>query len=169
MRKGAVFINITLQIARPEDARQIWEMQVRAFEPLLLKYRDYDTNPAAETLDRVLSRVTAESSVCYWIIEDGVKCGMLRVRDLKDGVYRVGPLFVEAASRGRGVAQAAMRQAEKLYPRAVKWQLDTIAEEEGNCRLYEKLGYRRCGSPRRINERMTLVDYEKDGNEGAGN
>lgn len=34
-------------------------------------------------------------------------------------------------------------------------------EEKGNCRLYEKLGYRDTGKREIVNERMTLIYYEK--------
>ena len=40
--------------------------------------------------------------------------------------------------------------------------LDTILQEEGNCYLYEKLGYKRTGKIEHINERMDIVYYEKN-------
>jgi len=39
--------------------------------------------------------------------------------------------------------------------------LDTILEEAGNCHLYEKIGYMKTGKTEVINEKMTLVFYEK--------
>lgn len=42
------------------------------------------------------------------------------------------------------------------------WELDTILQEPKNCHLYEKLGYRQTGKKRVINERLTLVFYEKN-------
>jgi hypothetical protein len=53
-----------------------------------------------------------------------------------------------------------MTMLEGMYT-GVTWELNTILEETGNCRLYEKLGYRRTGEYERINERMTLVYYRK--------
>ena len=35
-------------------------------------------------------------------------------------------------------------------------------QEEGNCHLYEKLGYYRTGHTEKINDVMTLVFYRKD-------
>ncbi len=40
--------------------------------------------------------------------------------------------------------------------------VETVLQEEGNLRLYEKLGYRRTGRVEHVNERMDLVFYEKD-------
>ncbi len=35
----------------------IHEMQINSFMPLLEKYQDYDTNPANEPLERVITRL----------------------------------------------------------------------------------------------------------------
>lgn len=41
------------------------------------------------------------------------------------------------------------------------WELETILQEEKNCYLYEKMGYNQTGKTKMINERLTLVFYEK--------
>ena len=65
------------------------------------------------------------------------------------------------AYRRRGYAQQAIAEAERIHGKT-HWSLDTILQEEGNCFLYEKLGYRRTGKAKQINEKMTLIYYEKD-------
>ena len=40
-------MEIKLRRASMEDAETIWKMQLEAFAPLLEKYRDFDTSPAA--------------------------------------------------------------------------------------------------------------------------
>lgn len=50
---------------------------------------------------------------------------------------------------------------ERRYTPAHGWELDTILEEAGNCHLYEKVGYRKTGRLQKMNDRMTLVFYEK--------
>jgi GNAT superfamily N-acetyltransferase len=62
--------------------------------------------------------------------------------------------------RGKGYAQLAMLEAERIHG-ASHWELGTILEEKGNCYLYEKMGYHQTGSRTVINEKMTIVDYEK--------
>lgn len=52
--------------------------------------------------------------------------------------------------------------AEALYPSALRWELDTILQEEKLCHLYEKMGYRQNGRTEEIKENMTLVFYAKD-------
>ena len=63
--------------------------------------------------------------------------------------------------RGKGYAQRAIQEAEKIYG-PDNWCLDTILQEEGNLHLYEKLGYHQTGQVEHINDRMDIVFYEKD-------
>lgn len=56
--------------------------------------------------------------------------------------------------------QKAIRLCEKLHGED-NWELDTILQEPKNCYLYEKLGYRQTGKTEVVNDRLTLVSYEK--------
>lgn len=151
---------ITLRLASAADAARIHAMQVRAFWPLYEKYRDTETSPATETVERVLGRI-CDPATKYWFIDcDGSPVGAIRVQS-KNDVCRISPLFILPEYQGQGIAQQAMLLAERALPDAVKWTLDTILEERGNCHLYEKMGYVRVGQPKKINDRMTLIDYEK--------
>ena len=61
----------------------------------------------------------------------------------------------------KGLAQKTFEKIEQLHG-SDNWMLDTILQEEGNCYLYEKLGYKRTGKIENINERMDIVYYEKN-------
>ena len=63
--------------------------------------------------------------------------------------------------RNKGLAQKTFEEIEKIHG-GDNWMLDTILQEEGNCYLYEKLGYKRTGETEKINERMDIVYYEKN-------
>lgn len=80
----------------------------------------------------------------------------------EDGKYKfLSPIFIMKEFRGRGYAQQAIQLAEEIHGSS-NWELDTIIQEEGNCHLYEKLGYRQTGEVKVVNERMTLVFYHKE-------
>lgn len=154
-------MDIELLRASMEDAQLIWEMQLEAFRELLEKYRDYDTNPGNEPLEKVQWRLSLPATHFYLIRVGGENAGAIRVIDHRDGgVKKISPLFVLPAYRGCGVAQAAIRQAERIHGDG-NWRLDTILEEKGNCHLYEKMGYVRTGETKVINDRLTLVFYAK--------
>lgn len=153
---------VTLQRADASDAEQILQMQKASFAPLLERYQDYDLNPANETADRVRARLMQKETYYYFIVVNGEAVGAIRIVDAKDGSRkRISPLFVLPQHQNRGYAQAAIREAERLHG-AENWELSTIMQEQGNCHLYEKMGFHRTGAPQIVSERMTLVQYEKD-------
>lgn len=152
---------ITLKKACVADAEQIWKMQVKSFSALLEKYQDFETNPASEPLQKIIERLLQPFTYYYWIMEEDTAVGAIRVVDQKDGTRkRISPIFILPQYRGNGYAKAAIQRAESIHG-AENWSLDTILQEAGLCRLYEKLGYRDTGKREPINERMTLIFYEK--------
>jgi hypothetical protein len=62
--------------------------------------------------------------------------------------------------RNNGYAQKAMKLDEEIHGNS-NWALDTILQEEGNCYLYEKMGYQKTKKSEKINDRMTLVFNRK--------
>lgn len=152
---------IRLLRANADDAELIWTMQKIAFAELLEKYGDYQTSPANEPLEKTVKRLNSPSTYYYFICVDGENVGAIRVIDKKCGENkRISPIFIMPAYRGKGYAYAAIRAVEAIHG-ANRWELDTILQEEGNCRLYERAGYRKTDKMQRVNDKMTLVFYEK--------
>ena len=155
--------SISLRRAGIEHANQIWKMQVEAFSKLYEKYQDTETSPATESIEKVIMRLQQPFTYYYFIEYDGEVVGAIRVVDKKEvgKAKRISPIFIMEQYRNRGLAQLAMEEAERLHG-SDNWELDTILEEEGNCYLYEKMGYRKTGKIEKINERMTIVFYRKE-------
>lgn len=149
-----------LKKASLEDAEQLHEMQRRSFSQLLQKYQDYETNPAAESLEKTIERLQRVGSDYYYIMVNGEKAGAIRAQRQEAECYRIG-LYVLPEYQGNRYAQQALSAIEELYPFAKSWNLDTIKQEPKLCHLYEKMGYRRTGKENTIKEGMTLVFYEK--------
>lgn len=151
-----------LKRASVNDAETIWHMQKEAFAELLDKYRDYDISPANEPVERIKERLLQPYTYFYYIVEDNNTVGAVRIVDMKDGSRkRISPIFIMEEFRNRGYAQRAIAEAENIHGHN-GWELDTILQEKGNCYLYEKMGYRKTGQTKAINERMTIVYYEKN-------
>ena len=150
---------ITLTRTAVAEAEELHRMQVCAFAPLLKKYKDTDTNPAAETLEKVQRRLATWD--IYWILQGAVKIGSFRVLQREDKTCFLSALFLLPKYQGHGFAQQAVQLAEKNYPAAKCWQLDTIREELKLLHLYTKLGYRLTSVERKINPSMTLVGLDK--------
>ena len=75
---------VTLRPARREEIPKIWQMQLKAFEGLLEKYQDYDTNPAAESMEKIVRRFEMEGSTYYLIMAGMEEVGVIRIVDKKD-------------------------------------------------------------------------------------
>ena len=145
-----------------EDLELIREMQKEAFRSLLERYQDHDTNPTNETMERITWKLQQPDSYFYRIEVDGETVGAIRVVDSGNGSRkRISPLFILPRYRGKGYAQAAILEAEKRHG-SHNWELGTILQEAGNCYLYEKMGYRQTSRRTVINDKMTIVGYEKD-------
>lgn len=152
---------VQLVRASADDTIEIHAMQIEAFAGLLETYQDYDTSPGAESVEKVRARLEQGWTYFYFIIADGEKIGAIRVVDPKNGdAKRISPLFIQPAYRNRGYAQQAIREAERLHG-SENWSLGTIKQEKGNCHLYEKMGYHLSGTETIVNDKMTIIGYEK--------
>ena len=147
---------------REQDIDAVFAIQQAAYRPLYEKYRDDATNPYMETKETVFRKYTHPLTKGYVFIVDGAIVGAVRIyADQETGRGKVSALGVLPEYQGRGIAQQALLHIEMLHPEVSHWSLDTILQEEGNCHLYEKLGYVRTGNTEAINDRLTLVFYEK--------
>ena len=155
-------MKIELIRASLKDAKEIWEMQVKSFKNLLDKYQDFETNPASETISNVEMRLKQNFTFFYFIFIDNKKVGAIRVVDYKEKNKnkRISPLFILPEYRNKGIAQSVIKICEEIHGNT-NWELSTILEEKGNCYLYEKLGYHPTGKTQVINDRLTLIFYEK--------
>ena len=155
-------MELKLSRAKVSEAEVIFNLQHEAFLPLLEKYKDYDTNPANESIEKVVARIMNPRRAYYMIRYNEVPVGAIGVRwDETESHYWISPIFVISAYQGLGIAQQTINTVESMYPMAETWELATILEETRNCYLYEKIGYRTTGATKRLNEFATLVFYQK--------
>lgn len=155
-------ISVELKKFEPGDLERVFEIQLSAYKPLYEKYRDDDMSPYMESAETLLRKYTRPGTVGYIFLEDGEAVGAVRIiLDAERKSGRVSALGVLPRCQGRGIAQKALLEIETVHSEVENWYLDTILQEEGNCRLYEKLGYRKTGKYEEIKENMTIVFYEK--------
>ncbi len=155
-------MEVTLFRANIDDAKEIHAMQVEVFKELLEKYQDFGTSPGNENIEKVEARLKQNFSFYYFICIGQQKVGAVRIVDKKEAGKnkRISPIFILPEFQGKGIAQKAIRLCEELHGNG-NWELDTILQEPKNCHLYEKMGYRQTGKTEVVNERLTLVFYEK--------
>lgn len=156
-------MEVKLIPAKLEDLNTILQMQIEAFSELYAKYQDTETSPATEKYEDILFRFNQPETTYYFIMAGSQNVGVIRVVDRKDGITqkRISPIFIMPEFRNKGYAQKAIAEAERIHG-TTNWKLDTILQEQGNCYLYEKLGYKTTGKTEIVNDKLNLVFYEKD-------
>ena len=155
-------MEVKLVRANVADAKELHAMQVKSFMELLEKYQDFDTSPANESVEKVEARLKQDFTYFYFIYIGLQKAGAIRIVDKKESgkKKRISPLFILPEFQGQGIAQRAIQLCEEIHGNE-EWELETILQEQKNCHLYEKMGYQQNGKTEIINEKLTLVCYQK--------
>lgn len=154
-------MDVRLEKATENDAQSILDIQVQAFKPLLAKYKDHETNPAHETIEKVLKRINRPDGGFYKVIAGNKFVGAICIYCKEQTKFWISPMFILPAYQGKGVAQKVINIVEEMFPQAITWELATIMEEERNCYLYEKMGYDKTGVSKKLNDNTTLIYYKK--------
>ena len=112
-------------------------------------------------MERVRQKLAQPQTRYYFILLGRRAIGAIRVvlPSRPDWRKVISPLYILAPWRNRGFAQQAVWAAEAKYG-ADGWALDTILEEPGSCTCTRS--WATGASVRRVNARMTIVDYEKN-------
>lgn len=156
-------MNLVLRKADANDLMLILELQIEAFQELLHKYQDYDTNPGNEAIEDIKRRYGRPYTDYLLIDYEDHTVGAVRlVKHVEDKIIRISPIFIHPDYQGKGITQKTFKIIEETYDWVNTFQLDTILEEEKLCYLYEKLGYKKTGHYEKLKEDMTIVYYEKE-------
>ena len=155
-------MEVRLEKAELSDLPTLHAMQVTAFQELLEKYQDFDTNPANEDISKIEARFRQDFTCYYFICLGSRKVGAIRIIDKKNAEESkwISPLFILPEFQGRGIAQQAIRLCEEIHGKD-GWELATILQERKNCYLYEKMGYVKTDHRVAINKKLTLIYYKK--------
>lgn len=75
---------VTLEKATEIDAAVLFQMQIDSFSPLLNKYKDYETNPANESIEKTILRINNPNNNFYKMIIDSNLVGAICISQKKD-------------------------------------------------------------------------------------
>jgi hypothetical protein len=155
-------MNVKLVKAKEEDLVLIHEMQIKAFEELLVKYQDFDTNPGAESIDKIIERFRQNLTTYLLIFFKEQAVGAIRILYWKESMrVRISPMFILPQFQGKKIGQKSIFELENMYSKVKIWELDTIVQESQLCYFYEKLGYKDTGKRDNIKMGMDIVYYRK--------
>lgn len=161
--KTELSINVKLEEAREDELGEMLKLQVESFMPLYEKYHD-EGSPAIETVDRLKARVSPERKY-YFIVYYGMRVGGINLAKKPNDESNprpmyICPLFITPKFQNKGIGAVAIRKAFEMFPDTRVWKLSTLLQEPRDLHFYEKLGFKRIGEPKPVNELLTLVDYE---------
>ncbi|MDR2808862.1 MAG: hypothetical protein LBB43_07655 [Spirochaetaceae bacterium] len=75
-----------------ENAKEIHQMQIITFRPLLEKYQDFGSNPGNEKIEKTIGRLKETITDYYIIKSNDNSVGGIRIRRYKEGnLCKVGP------------------------------------------------------------------------------
>ena len=141
------------------EAYELLKIQREAFYSDLMKYKDYDTNPATESLEYFLFRM--QNSLHYSIfVEDKLAGGICIVIQTYTHYY-LSSIFLSSRFQNKGLGSKIVQELERRFPHVRKWSLHTPKDDHRNRHFYEKLGFKKTGKEP-INQYLTLINYEKN-------
>ncbi|MBL4953084.1 GNAT family N-acetyltransferase [Neobacillus sp. OS1-32] len=152
-------MDIKIARTKMKEAAPLLKIQKQAFQADLKKYRDYDSSPAAESLDFFIYRMG--HSLHYTVYLDGKMAGGICLVKISDDHFRLFRVFLSPEFQNKGLGTRILKMLEKQYPEVTKWSLDTPKDHARNRRFYEKFGYQQTGEFK-VNNRLTLIEYEKN-------
>ncbi|MCL2050923.1 MAG: GNAT family N-acetyltransferase [Lachnospiraceae bacterium] len=155
-------MNVELIKADLTDSIKILEMQKICFAPHLERYHDYDTSPANSCLERI--RWQVENENFFKIYSDDIWVGSINIKKQDMETYKLYIINILPEYQGKKIGQTAIKLAEAIFTDAKKWMVETIEDMYRERRLYEKLGYKFTGKREKINDKLTVVFYEKEVN-----
>lgn len=120
-------MKITLEKATESDAAVLFQMQIDSFSPLLHKYKDYETNPANESIEKTIFRINNPSSNFYKIIIDSRLVGAICISQ-KELPYKfwISPMFIHPIYQGKGIAQKVLILIEGMFSKAQCFQKHNV-------------------------------------------
>lgn len=136
-----------------------YQMHFKGFLPTFINYRD-KINPIFCTYAKFKKYFNNKNMYMYFITLGELYVGQIWILQ-KEEVCKLVRIFVLSKFQNKGIATQAILQAEQIFNHQNHWWLDTIKQEQNNCHLYEKLGYKPNGKEKVINKHMTIIEYEK--------
>lgn len=150
-------MKINICRATTEDAKEILELQKRAYLSEARITNDYTIPPLTQTIESMLS----DFSRCVFLkaVEEGKILGSVKGYE-ENGTCYIGRLIVDDEYQNRGIGTALLRSIEKEFSDVTRFELFTGKKSEKNLYLYHKNGYHILREEG-LNEKTSIVFMEK--------
>jgi predicted N-acetyltransferase YhbS len=148
-----------ITLAEPADAEAILRLQRLAYQGEAELYQDWNIPPLLESLaglraefgrQRILKAIGGQPTQLV---------GSVRVQ-VGHGACLLGRLIVHPDFQGCGIGGQLVREAERQFPEARRFELFTGHRSARNLAIYQHLGYAPCREER-LSDQVTLIFLQK--------
>lgn len=155
-------MSVTISPAREDDAERILKLQYLCYQSEAELYGDYNIEPLTQSLDELRGELAGGCVLVARLGEEVV--GSVRGSVGADGAAVIGKLIVHPRMQRHGLGGRLLSAIEErlaVEGRAKRYRLFTGHRNDGNLRLYRRLGYQAV-STEQVSHRLSLVTLEKD-------
>ena len=105
--------NILLILAKTGDEKIIHSMKYSSFLPLYDRYKDDETSPVKESIEKVIAQLKSDNTDYYIITINSKPIGAIRIVD--DGyennehIYRISPIFIIPEYQNYGIGYCIIK------------------------------------------------------------
>ena len=149
-----------IEQAKREDAAEILQLQRIAYQSEAEIYQDWTIPPLTESLEDALAAFDREVFLKVFIDKDSRRIiGSVRAHLGEDTCF-IGRLIVHPDFQRKGIGSAMLRELERIFPQAHRFELWTGKKSTGNLLFYRKLGF----SPFReqqLSDNLAVIFLEK--------
>lgn len=153
-------MNLTIERAVPEDAKELIQIQNAAFWD---DFQRYGECPGYGKTQEKMLRVI-NNAFTFKIMANQKIVGDMIIKGC-DGRYHLSGLCVIPEYQNKGIGQFAMEYLNTGFPDAVHWSLETPADRTRNHYFYMKFGFQITREY--LKGKVNLVFLEKDTTYGS--
>jgi len=124
--------------AESSDAKEILDLQKKAYQSEAEIYNDFSIAPLTQTLEEM--ETDFKKQVIFKTLHEDRIIGSVRAFS-KEGICFIGRLIVHPDYQRRGIGTLLVNEVERFFKESKRFELFTGHKSERNIRFYEKLGY----------------------------
>ncbi|MHA6531142.1 GNAT family N-acetyltransferase [Paenibacillus sp. BAC0078] len=153
---------LSIQLASPQDASRLAEVQKRTFDHDAQQYQNKPEEGPPGYGSISWQSDMMKSGHYYKLLEDDVIIGgMIIFPSENKEECHLGRIFIDPKHQNRGYGQEAFRFLFSTFSSAQKWTLDTPSWAVRNHHFYKKHGFVQIAEVLDTNSGETLFQYER--------
>ncbi|MEK4044605.1 GNAT family N-acetyltransferase [Paenibacillus sp. FSL H8-0048] len=153
---------LTFELARPEDAAMLADVQKRTFDDDARCYQDKEEDgpPGYDSVSWQIRQM--QQSHYYKLLKDGeIVGGMIIFPSSAEKECHLGRIFIDPLCQNQGFGHEALHFLFVQYPTAKRWTLDTPSWAVRNHHFYEKHGFIKTGETKDTESNESIWEYER--------